>query len=156
MKIGKKSQIGATLTWIVALFLICILMAVYILAAMGLAEIRGVSKDFVQEAESGNAFLNAEFNAVLKAKDSKDDTLINEIKNLQASGAKDIPQDLRDSAEEILGYACDGYILEIPQGIISPAGINMPAKDLTGEIEFKMPYNGKIIEIKYSRLKKCS
>lgn len=165
---NKKAQIGATITWLVAILIIFFIMLVYILVAMGLAAKKGSSEDIVQKMNSENIALNTELMSILNSDISSDKTFIEEIKSLVDSASKDIPENLKTSAEKILGRVCRGYlfnIINIEDGLIYPRDIDnfptiqfnvdFPPEAFTRQINLNIPYKSQIIKLKYERLKEC-
>jgi len=78
---NKKSQIGATITWIVAVIVILFIMVIYVLVTMGIAAAKGASKDSVQKSASENVILTEELMSIVNAPIGNNEILTDEIKS---------------------------------------------------------------------------
>ena len=78
---NKKSQIGATITWIVAVLVILFIMIIYVLITVGIAAVKGVSEDSVQQSSSEKIVLTEELTAIINSQIGNNKILSDEIKS---------------------------------------------------------------------------
>ncbi len=164
---SKRSQIGSTLTWLVAFFIIIFIIIIFLASTSVLATKKAISPGTEGLAAYGSEGLRAQSNLInflkspfeINGKTAMTSDALVYFLNSKDETEKNLI--LNQTVKKLNAY-CSSYKLLLPNGLITENGFSDSSgfgglnSKWTSEIALKINTDGGNFKIRYKELKQCA